>query len=63
MTSIRYALLRRDHRGVVRIQMFDEFSDARAKAKYLQTIADARDVQATFYVKLSVTEEVQHGHA
>lgn len=61
MTTVRYALLRRDNRGVVRIQMYDDFSEAREKARYLQRIADARNAGSLFYVKLSVQEEARNG--
>ena len=60
MLKFTYSVLRRDSKGVVQVDEYDDYHTAVSKCAELARIAKAHEVQSQFYAKMRV-EEVRNG--
>lgn len=60
MLKFSYSVLRRDSKGVVQIDEYDDYNTAIHKCAELARMARAHEVRSQFYAKMRV-EEVSNG--
>ena len=56
MLKFTYSVLRRDNKGVVQIDEYDDYHTAVSKCAELARIARAHEVRSHFYAKMRVSE-------